>query len=376
MGKKVVVLGAGLVGTTVAIELSKQFAITVADYNSKALSKLKRCFGINCVQTDVTDKKKLEKLIIDADLVIGAVPGSIGYDVAKKVIEAGKNMVDISFMPEEALDLDERAKYKKVSIAVDCGIAPGVSNMILGYHNASMSVEKYECVVGGLPFEREWPWEYKAVFSPSDVIEEYVRPARFVENGHQVTKRALSDPELINFENIGTLEAWNSDGLRSLLKTMKVPNMIEKTLRYPGSIEYLRVLRKSGFFSQTEIDVNGVKIKPLDVTTKLLMPMWELKKGDEDFTIMRSKVMGHEGSTPAGYEYLIYDKFDKKSGIHSMSRTTGYTCTSVAEIFLDGSFTKHGIITPEDLAGTEGLFTRIVNYLEDRGVEIAITKMY
>jgi len=152
--------------------------------------------------------------------------------------------------------------------------------------------------------------------------------------------------------------------------------MIEKTLRYPGSIEYLRVLRKSGFFSQTEIDVNGVKIKPLDVTTKLLMPMWELKKGDEDFTIMRSKVMGHEGSTPAGYEYLIYDKFDKKSGIHSMSRTTGYTCTSVAEIFLDGSFTKHGIITPEDLAGTEGLFTRIVNYLEDRGVEIAITKMY
>ena len=376
MGKKVVVLGAGLVGTTVAIELNKQFAITVADINSKALSKLKRCFGINCVQTDVTDKKKLEKLIEDADLVIGAVPGSIGYDVVKKVIEAGKNMVDISFMPEEALDLDERAKYKKVSVAVDSGIAPGVSNMILGYHNASMSVERYECVVGGLPFEREWPWEYKAVFSPSDVIEEYVRPARFVENGHQVTKRALSDPELINFKNIGTLEAWNSDGLRSLLRTMKVPNMVEKTLRYPGSIEYLRVLRKSGFFSQTEIEVNGVKIKPLDVTTKLLTPLWELKKGDEDFTIMRSKVMGHEGSTPTGYEYLIYDKFDKKSGLHSMSRTTGYTCTSIAEIFLDGSFTKHGIITPEAIAATEGLFTRIINYLEDRGVEITISRMY
>ncbi len=376
MSKKVVVLGGGMVGGTIAIELSKQYSVTVADIDNKSLSKLRRCFGINCVQTDVTNRKKLEKLIADADLVIGAVPGSIGYNVIKNVIEVGKNMVDISFLPEDALDLDERAKYKKVSIAFDCGIAPGVSNMILGYHNTSMKVERYECVVGGLPFVREWPWEYKAVFSPADVIEEYVRPARFVENGKQVVKRALSDPELINFKNIGTLEAWNSDGLRSLLKTMKVPNMIEKTLRYPGTIEYLKVLRDSGFFSQTEIDVNGVKIKPIDVTTKILMPQWELKKGVEDFTIMRSKVMGHEDNVPTGYEYLIYDKFDNKSGLHSMSRTTGYTCTAVAEIFLDGSFSKPGIITPEQIAGTKGLFTRIMSYLEKRGVELTVTKLY
>lgn len=376
MGKKIVVLGAGLVGGTIAIELSKQHSVTVADIDNKKLLYLNRCYGISYVQTDVTQRKILEKLVADADLVIGAVPGEIGYNVIKNVIEAGKDMVDISFLPEDALELNERAKYKKVSVAVDCGIAPGVSNMILGYHNSIMKVDRYECVVGGLPVVREWPWEYKAVFSPSDVIEEYVRPARFVENGQQIVKRALSDPELINFKNIGTLEAWNSDGLRSLLKTMKVPNMIEKTLRYPGTIEYLRVLRESGFFSQEEIDVNGVKIRPLDVTSKLLMPKWELKKGEEDFTIMRSKVMGYENDQSVGYEYLIFDKYDSKTGLHSMSRTTGFTCSAVVDIFMDGSFNKKGIITPEEIAGTSGLFARIMSYLEARGVEITVSKLY
>lgn len=376
MNKKVVILGGGRVGASIAIELSKQYNVTVADIDEANLSKLKRCFAINCVHTDVTHKKKLETLVADADLVIGAVPGSLGYDVVKKVIEAGKNMVDISFMPEDAFELDERAKYKNVSVAIDCGIAPGISNMILGYHYSNMKVNKYECVVGGLPIEREWPWQYKAVFSPSDVIEQYVRPARFVENGMQITREALSDPELIYFKNIGTLEAWNSDGLRTLLKTMDVPNMIEKTLRYPGTIEYLKVLRESGFFSDEEIIVNGIKIKPIDVTTKILQPSWEMKKVEEDFTLLRAKVLGKSGVENVGYEYLIYDKYDTKSGLHSMSRTTGFACTAVAELFLESAFAKHGIITPEAIAGTDGMFTRIMNYLEDRGVEITVTRLY
>jgi saccharopine dehydrogenase-like NADP-dependent oxidoreductase len=101
-----------------------------------------------------------------------------------------------------------------------------------------------------------------------------------------------------------------------------------------------------------------------------------LKKGKEDFTVMRAKVLGKSGVENVGYEYLIYDKYDSKSGMHSMSRTTGFACISVAEILLDGSFTKHGIITPEAIAGTDGLFTRIMNYMEDRGVEITISRLY
>jgi len=374
MSKKVIVLGGGMVGSTVAVELTKQHDVTVVDLSDSALSKLRRCFGINCVKIDVLDRKKLEQLLSPFDLVIGAIPGEVGYETIKKVIDCGKDMVDISFLPEDPFELDERAKRKKVTIAVDCGIAPGITNMILGYHHQIMKVEKFECVVGGLPFERDWPWEYKAGFSPKDVLQEYIRPARYIENGVQVTKEAMSDPELMHFEGIGTLEAWNSDGLRTLLKTTDVPNMVEKTLRYPGTIEYLKVLMKSGFFSQKPIEVEGVKVRPIDVTAKLLLPIWELKKGDEDFTIMRAKIQGYEEGEFAIYEYNMFDKYDQKSGIHSMSRSTGFSCTAVAELILDGSIKKHGIIAPEAIADQEGLFSRIVNYLEDRGVEIKIER--
>lgn len=374
MSKKVIVLGGGMVGSTIAVELSKQYDVTVVDLSDSALSKLRRCFGINCVKTDVLDRKKLEQLISPFDLVIGAIPGEVGFETIKKVIDCGKNMVDISFLPEDPFELDERAKQKKVTIAIDCGIAPGITNMILGYHHQIMKVDKYECVIGGLPFERDWPWEYKAGFSPKDVLQEYIRPARYIENGVQVTKEAMSDPELMNFEGIGTLEAWNSDGLRTLLKTTDVPNMVEKTLRYPGTIEYLKVLMKSGFFSQKPIEVNGVKVRPIDVTAKLLLPIWELKKGDEDFTVMRAKIQGYEEGELAIYEYNMFDKYDQKSGIHSMSRSTGFSCTAVAELILDGSIKKHGIVAPEAIADQEGLFSRIVNYLNDRGVEINIER--
>lgn len=374
MNKRVIVLGGGMVGSAIAVELSKQFDVTVVDLCDSVLSKLRRCFGISCVKADVTDRKKLEQLLVPFDLVIGAVPGEYGFETVKRVIEAGKNMVDISFFPEDPFELDERAKQKKVTVTVDCGIAPGISNMILGYHYNEMKVDSYECVVGGLPLERDWPWEYKAGFSPSDVIEEYVRPARFMENGNLVTKEALSGSELMQFDGIGTLEAWNSDGLRTLLKTVKVPNMIEKTLRYPGTIEYLKVLIKSGFFSQRAIDVKGVKVRPIDVTSQLLMPMWELKKGDEDFTVMRAKVQGYEGKDIAVYEYNLFDRFDQKSGLHSMSRTTGYACTAVAELVLNGALKTHGIIAPEVIAQQDGLFAKIISHLEERGVKFNIEK--
>ena len=150
-----------------------------------------------------------------------------------------------------------------------------------------MQIDSYECYVGGLPVEREWPYEYKAVFSPIDVIEEYTRPARFVQNSKIITKEALSETELMNFKGVGTLESWNSDGLRTLIKTMAhVPNMIEKTLRYPGCVEYIKVLRETGFFSKEEIELNGVKIKPIDVTSKLLFPIWKMNEEDRDLSLI------------------------------------------------------------------------------------------
>jgi saccharopine dehydrogenase-like NADP-dependent oxidoreductase len=253
---------------------------------------------------------------------------------------------------------------------MDCGVAPGMGNVIFGYHDKLMKISDYECFVGGLPVKREWPYEYQAVFSPIDVIEEYIRPARLIQNKKLIIKEALSETELIEFEEIGTLESWNSDGLRSLIKTMPhVPNMIEKTLRYPGCVEYLKVLRASGFFSHKEIEVNGTKIKPIDVTSKLLFPKWEMKDGDKDFTIMRIIIKGEENGHKVIYQYNLLDRYENNT--ISMARTTGFTCTAVANLVLDKKYKKTGISPPEYLGEH---FEFIRNYLSERNVIYKVKK--
>jgi lysine 6-dehydrogenase len=366
--KKIIVLGAGLVGKAMAIDLAKTYDVTATDISEDALKEVAR-HGIKTQRLDFSNLSALISAIQAFDLVIGAVPGFMGFQTVKTVIEAKKNMVDISFFAEDPFLLDDLAKKNGVTIVTDCGVAPGMGNIILGYHNKRMNIDTYECLVGGLPLVREWPYEYKAVFSPIDVIEEYTRPARYVQNGAMVTKEALSDPELVHFENAGTLESWNSDGLRSLIKTMpNIPNMIEKTLRYPGCIEYLRVLRETGFFSQEEIDVRGMKIRPIDLTAKLLFPKWKLKPGEEEFTVMRIRMIGQEKGVKKMYEYNLFDRTEKSTNTLSMARTTGYTCTGAAQMVLNGSYQRIGISPPEFLGEEESNFKFMIKHLEERGV--------
>ncbi len=367
MAKNIIVFGAGLVGSVIACDLAKHHNVTSVDINKESLGQL-ASMGISTKVVDLAKSGEVKKAVSPFDLVIGAVPGFMGYAMVKEVIEAKKDIVDISFFPEDPFQLHELAKKNGVTVVTDCGVAPGMGNIILGYHNKKMKVEKYECLVGGLPVVREWPYEYKAVFSPIDVIEEYIRPARYVENGHLITKEALSDAELIEFDRVGTLESWNSDGLRTLAKTMQIPNMIEKTLRYPGCIEYLKVLRESGFFSYDEIDVNGSKIRPVDVTAKLLFPKWKLKPGEEDFTVMRIRIEGEEDGVPKNLEYYLLDKYDRENQIISMARTTGYTCTAVANLVLEGNFNRKGINPPEYVGEQEDNFKFVISYLEERRV--------
>ena len=363
----IVVLGAGLVGGVMAKDLATQHDVTSVDISQKNLNQLG---GINPICADISDTKTLQTIISDFDLVVGAVPGFMGYKMMKDVIEAVKNIVDISFYPEDPFGLDEIAKEKGVVAVMDCGVAPGMGNIILGHHNLNMKVIDYECLVGGLPEKREWPYEYQAVFSPIDVIEEYVRPARFVKDSKMITKEALSDTEIIDFEEIGPLESWNSDGLRTLIDTMPhIPNMIEKTLRYPGCVEYLKVLRESGFFSYDEIEVKGQKIRPIDVTSKLLFPKWEMKEGDKDFTVMRIIIKGKENGNDTIYRYDLLDRFQNNT--ISMARTTGFTCTAVANLVLNGDYNRKGISPPEYLG--EHL-TFVKKYLEDRSVFYKVKK--
>ena len=369
--KKIIVLGSGLVGSVMANDLAENYKVTSVDISNKNLEKT-HSDKINKICADVSEKEVLENLIKDFDLVVGALPGFMGYNIMKRVIEAKKNIVDISFYPEDPFSLDKIAKDNNVVAVMDCGVAPGMGNIIFGHHNKTMKITDYECLVGGLPKKREWPFEYQAVFSPIDVIEEYIRPARYVQNNQLVTREALSDTELVDFEKIGTLESWNSDGLRTLIKTMKhVPNMIEKTLRYPGCVEHLRVLRECGYFSYEPIEINGNKIRPIDLTSKLLFPMWEMKEGDEDYTVMRIKIIGDEGGKKVCYTYNLLDKYQEKT--ISMARTTGYTCTAVANLIIGKKYDTKGISPPEFLGNH---FEEINKYLGDRNVIYTAQKQF
>lgn len=367
----IIVLGSGLIGRPMAIDLSKEklFNVTIADLNQKNLDKIPKQLPIKKIQKDLSDPQILKSLISKNDIVLNALPSFIGFKTLKEIIKAKKNAVDITFAPEDPFELDKLAKQNNVTAIVDCGVAPGMSNLLAGYVNSLLDfTETILIYVGGLPVIREYPYEYKAGFSPIDVIEEYTRPARFVENGKLVVRPALSDPELIDFDEVGTLEAFNSDGLRTLAKTLAAPNMKEKTLRYSGHIDKIKVLRESGFFNQKEIDIKGMKIKPIDFTSKILFPLWELKDGDEDFTVMRIIIEGIKNRKKVRYSYNLLDRHDKKTNTHSMARTTGYTATSVVRLLSKGLFDRKGICPPEFIGENSQCVNFIIKELKDRGV--------
>ena len=367
--KKIIVLGAGLVGRTIAIELSKDYQVTAVDTNPVRLKELKNR-KIKTFKADLSFESEIKKVVKNYDLVICALPGFMGFKALKSIINSGKNVVDISFFPEDPFLLDELAKKKDVTAIVDCGVAPGFANIVLGYHNKRMKISNYKCLVGGLPYKRDWPFEYKAFFSPIDVIEEYTRTARIVVDGKIVEKPALSDPEIINFKEVGDLEAFNTDGLRSLLKTMKIPNMIEKTMRYPGHIDLMKIFREVGLFNEKEIEVNGKKIKPVDLTAKLLFPFWSPDKGEKDFTVLDILIEGNENGKKTSHHYYVFDEYDPREDNSSMSRTTGFTCCAAARYFLEHNYQRKGICPPEYLGEEETCFKFILAYLRDSGIRI------
>ncbi len=367
----VIVLGAGMVGSAMAIDMAKNHRVTLTDLNQDLLDKIKlKHNSLTIHQLDVTNKEVLQSTIKQYDLVICAVPGFLGFETLKTIIEAEMNVVDISFFPENSLDLNNLAKEKKVTAIVDCGVAPGMDNVILGHYNEKMKLTDFECLVGGLPKQKKWPFSYKAPFSPIDVIEEYTRPARYVENGKEVVREPLTDCDYVDFDNVGTLESFNSDGLRSIIHTMPhIPNMKEKTLRYPGHVNYVRVLKESGFFNTEKIEVNGVQVSPLDFTSKILIDEWKLGESEEELTVMRVTVKG-ENADGKNEEvvYTLHDEYCTKTETSSMARTTGYTATAAANLFLEGLFNEKGVFPPELIGKHETCFNYFFNYLEERDI--------
>jgi lysine 6-dehydrogenase len=363
---QIAILGAGMVGRTMAIDLANSYTVTSFDVSAQSLQLLtQKSKQVKTVQTDLSDYGNYNNLLQHFDFVISAVPGFMGYKTLEAIITAKKNVVDISFFPEDALQLNALAKQNNVTAIVDCGVAPGMSNLILGYYNAKMKIESFECMVGGLPKKRVKPFEYKAPFSPIDVLEEYTRPARYVENSCIVTKPALSDAELIDFEKAGTLESFNTDGLRSILFTMgHIPNMKEKTLRYPGHIDLMKGLIKAGFLNTEPVNFKGEKISPLEFTSALLFNQWKLGATEEEFTLMDIKIKDQNKTI----HYFLYDEYDAATQTSSMGRTTGYTATAALNMLINNLFADKGVFPPE-LVGKDGqCFNFIISYLRERNV--------
>lgn len=368
---KITVLGAGLVGKAIAIDLAQEpdWQINVVDVQPQVLADLQRKHGIQGILADLSRVEFIPDLVGDADLVIGALPGFMAFKMLKTVIETGKNIVDISFFPENSLTLNDLAQKNNVTAIVDCGVAPGCSSLIAGHVVSELTrTDTFLCYVGGLPFQREWPFEYKVVFSPFDVIEEYTRPARYVEHGHLVTRPALSDREFLHFPEIGTLEAFNSDGLRTLMDTLTIPNMKEKTLRYPGHAEKMHLLREIGFFDKNPREINGTAIAPLDFTARLLFPQLQLKPGEADFTVMKIILEGARGNQKLRFEYDLFDQFDAVTQTTSMARTTGYTAAVMARLVLDGTFRQPGVSPLEIVGQNPQAYQRMLAGLAARNV--------
>jgi saccharopine dehydrogenase-like NADP-dependent oxidoreductase len=348
--------------------------VTVADVNQSFLDKLKSQ-NINVIRTGLSDSQTLKNTVMDFDIIVGALPGVMGFETLKSIIEIGKNVVDIAFFPEDAFKLDKLAKDNNVTAVVDCGGAPGLSSIILGHLYSSLEkIDSYTCYVGGLPKLREWPLEYKSTFSLSDVLDDYTTPARFVVNGDLFIRPALSDPEIVDLPGIGSLEAVNMDGLRTLTKTFPdIPDKIEKTLRYPGHIGKMKLLMELGFFSHKTIEVKGVKIKPIDLATKLLFPKWNLKEDEEDLIAMQIIIKGEKHGRKVTYCYDMLDRYDRNTKTSSMARTTGYTCSIVTRLVANGAYNRKGIIPPEYIGQNNTCYNKLLEELEKRDVNITET---
>jgi lysine 6-dehydrogenase len=369
---KVVVLGAGRVGSAMAMDLAADpaFETTVVDVSGGSLDRLAGVPRLERELADLSDGSALGDLVAGHDLVVSAVPGPMGFRTLWRVLEADRDIVDISFFEEDPFELDDLARQKGRTAIIDCGVVPGFSNIIAGHYEQELDeLRSVRCLCGGVPAVRYWPWEYRATFSPIDVVAEYTRPARLRRGGRDVTLPALSEVEQVDFEGVGTLEAFNTDGLRTLLRTVEAEEMVDKTVRYPGHAEKMRLLRDAGFFSEEPVQFGDAHVRPLDLTAAILTEEWRFREGEEDLTVMRVDVEGRSDGREVRHRWSLVDRYDREKEVSSMARVTGYTCTAAVRLLAEGRFGEPGLVPPEYLGRAPDCFDFIVEQLRARGVD-------
>jgi len=327
--------------------------------------------NVRAVQLDLSEFQRLTELLAGFDLAVGLAPGKLGYQSMRACIEAGVDMVDLSYMPEDPLTLHQKAVEADVTVVPDCGVAPGLSNILVGKAAGMLDlVESVHIFVGGLPERPVPPLGYKVTWCVEDLIEEYVRKALIVEGGRVVEVDALDGLEMIDIPRIGVLEAFYTDGVRTLHHTIRgVRSMWEKTLRYPGHADKIRLLRELGFFDEDPVVLErGINITPRELTGKVFenkLSMFEVK----DLVVMKVEVGGVQDNRETIYTYNLLDRFDEEKRMTAMARTTAYTASIVVELLARGVIEEKGVVPPERL-GMSGVVDDILNSLEAKGIEI------
>jgi len=377
---RILVVGCGKVGSEIARDLATSDevdSIVAMDASSQNLKLLrKRVPKIRTVKLSISQKTPLHALLGKVDLVCGALPGRLGFDLMSETVKAGKDTVDISYTPRDAFLLQRRAKEVGCRVVPQCGVAPGFTNMCVG--DASRRVEKMNSVeifVGGLPEKPEPPLNYRIVFSLEDVVNEYSRPVQVIEDGKLKKVDALSGRGLTSFPGVGRLEYFLTDGLGSLPRSYpRTREMHEFTLRYPGHADMMQTLRALGFFERNPVKIDGVEVEPRQLSIELLRPAMS-QGSPEDFLALRVDVKGLSQGKKIHLRYQLLDHYNRRSGVSAMARTTAYPCTSVALLMGRGEIKESGIITPERIAQNERLFQFVLGRLDEHDVTMKMTTL-
>ncbi|NHJ14551.1 MAG: saccharopine dehydrogenase [Candidatus Thorarchaeota archaeon] len=374
---KVLVLGSGMMGHGAAHDLAnndKVEQVIVADIDAKAAEALAKKIGSKAAArtVDARNKSQVAKAFSEVDSVISAISYTVNLLHTEVAIETGTHMVDLggNFMVvEKQLALSDRAKDAGVTVIPDCGLAPGMTNVLARAGIDYLSrTENVKIRVGGLQQEPRPPLNYSLIFSVEGLINEYVEPCRVLRDG----QIQLEDP-LVGFEQVefpdpfGTLEAFNTSGGTSTLPLTfqgKVANLNYKTIRYPGHGHKMWCLMKLGLMDSTQLEFDGVKIAPRRVLERLLEK--NLPPSEKDVTLIRITIDGWKGTESRTVQYEAIDYFDEATGLTSMMRTTAFPATAAVTMMVDGTISDRGVLPPEVAIPPE----QFIEEMRMRGINI------
>jgi len=376
----ILVLGCGRIGSTIIRDLANNPNISeihAVDADAQTLARLNTTglkAKISKHHIELRDKAKLLEVCSEADLMCGALPGALGEEAIRLALEAGLSLIDVAFTPVDPYNYDMNAQDAGITIIPQCGVAPGLTNILVGHGKTLLDeMEEVRIFVGGLPQNPKPPLNYIITWSPSDLLEMYTRPAQMVKNGGIGEAEPLSDLKEEEFEGAGKLEHFRTGGLGTLARSYPhVKLMEERTIRYPGHAFAMSLLGQLGFYNREPISVDGVRVSPRSVTSQLLT-RFLTDPNVRDMVVFRVEVSGKRKFAAHRIRYDLLDKYDEATNTTAMARTTAYTCTAVTSLLADGKITKRGIVTPESLGENPQHFAAIKDYLGQRKVSLTET---